>query len=452
MRFLAIGLMAAVLAGALSPAIASAADKKPAAAPAAGVGDAKSHAQAMMEAPPLIQQTAINCTPTDANVTSGKATDAGKPVNTKIYELVCQQGLGWMIFAPEGGAPSAFDCLALSTRKPAEGAKDNGAVYCRLPANQNPLQGIQAVAGQAGNNCQVAQARWMGSSTDNKLDQYEIACSDGSAAVLQVPRTGSAQKLTSVNCLSLKPGDCTYFPKEKYLAQLTSLSQPAGKPCQVTDGRYVGRTPNGHAYYEVACADGKSGFVLETDQNNAFVRAVDCGRSGAMGLGCELTSAGAAQTSENQTYTQAAKAIGFDCDVKSYHQFGVDQKTGREVVELACNNHPESYIALLPVDKGQSGRYMDCARAAGVGLKCVLTSSDLTYAKLSSDISKSGKSCQVSNARDVGTTAAGDDYVEVACTGGTGMVIAYPQTNDAAKSVQTCAQAKATGLACTLSK
>ena len=449
MRFLAIGLMAAVLAGALSPASAFAADKK--APPAVGVGDAKSHAQAMMEAPPLIQQTGINCTPTDANVITGKSTEEGKQVNTKIYELVCQQGLGWMIFSPEGGTPNAFDCLALSTRKPAAGAKDN-SVYCRLPPNENPMQGIQAVAAQAGNNCQVSQARWMGSSTDNKLDQYEIGCSDGNAAVLQVPRAGSAQKLTSVSCLMLKPGDCTYFPKEKYLAQITTLAQPANRPCQITDGRYVGRTPSNHTYYEVACSDGKSGYVLETDQNNAYVKTVDCGRSGAMGLSCELTSAGAAQTTENQTYTNAAKGIGFACDVKSYHQFGVDSKTGREVVELACNDHPESYIALLPVDKGQTGRYMDCARAAGVGLKCVLTSMDLTYAKLGSDISKSGKSCQVTNARDVGTTAAGDDFVEVACSGAPGMVIAYPQTNDAAKSVQTCVQAKATGLACTLSK
>ncbi len=95
---------------------------------------------------------------------------------------------------------------------------------------------------------------------------------------------------------------------------------------------------------------------------------------------------------------------------------------------------------------------MNCVRAAGVSLKCVLTPIETTYAKLSSDISKSGKSCQVSGARDVGTTAAGDDYVEVACTGGSGMVLTYPQTNDTIKASQTCAAAKATGLACTLSK
>ena len=449
MRFLAIGLMATMLAASLSPAGAFAADKQP---PPIGQGDAKSHAQAMSTVPALIQQTGITCTPTDANFITGKSNEGGKPTTTKIYEMVCQEGLGWMIFAPDAGAITAFDCLALSTRKPAAGQKDNGAVYCRLPQNTNPMAGLQQTAAAAAGSCQVAQARWMGTSADTKLDQYEIGCADGSASVLQVPRAGSAQKLSAVSCLDLKPGDCTYFPKEKYLAQLAAMAQPSGRPCDVNDGRYIGKTPANHTFFEVACTDGKSGYVLEADEANHYVRAIECGRSGAMGLGCELTSAGAAQTTENSTYTAAAKAIGFDCDVKSYHQFGVDAKTGREVVELACNNHPESYIALLPVDKGQSGRFMDCVRAAGVSLKCVLTPMDATYAKLGSDVSKSGKSCQVTNARDVGTTSAGDDYVEVACSGGPGVVLAYPPANDTPKSSQTCAAAKATGLSCTLSK
>ena len=441
MRLLAIGLMATVLAASLLPSGASAADKAP---PPPGQGDAKSHAQAMMEAPQLIQQTAINCTPTDANVTTGKATENGKSTTTKIYELVCQQGLGWMIFSPEGGTPNAFDCMALSTRKPAPGAKDTGAVYCRLPANADPVKGLQAVAAQGGANCELSQARWMGTSPDNKLDQYELACADGSASVLQVPRIGGTQKFANVNCMDLKPGDCSYLPKEKYLAQLSSMAQPSGRPCEINDGRYIGKTPANHSYFEVGCTDGKSGYVMEVDDAGKFVRAIECGRSGPMGLGCELTSAGAAQTTENATYSQAAKAIGFNCDVKSYHQFGVDSKSGKEVVELACNNYPESYIALLPVDKGQAGRYMDCVRASGVSLKCVLTPIEATYAKLSSDVTKSGKSCQVSGARDVGTTAAGDDYVEVACAGGPGLVLTYPQTNDTIKASQTCAAAKAT--------
>ena len=448
MRFLALGLMAAVLAAALSPAGAHAADKKS----TLGQGDAKSHAQAMMEAPPLIQQTGVNCTPTDANVITGKNVEGGKTINTKIYELVCQQGMGWMIFSPEGGQLTSFDCLALSERKPKAGEADKGQVFCRLPQNADPLPGLQPIAAQAGSKCQIAQGRWMGISVDNKLDQYEIACADGGAMVLQVPRVGATQKLSAVSCLDLKPGDCQYLPKDKYLAQISAIAQPANRPCQVTDGRFMGKTPAGHSYYEVACSDEKSGYVLEADQDNHYVRALDCGRAAGMGLGCELTSASAVQTSEATTYTEAAKTIGFNCQVTGYHSFGVDSKTGREVVELACQGHPESYISLLPVDKGQTGAYMNCVRAAGVGLKCVLSPMEATYAKLSSDVSQGGKSCQVTNARDVGTTTAGDDYVEAACSAGPGVVLAYSAKSDAAKSVQTCAAAKATGLACTLSK
>ena len=449
MRFLAIGLMATMLAASLLPASAFAADKQPV---PIGQGDAKSHAQAMSDVPMLIQQTGVTCTPTDANFITGKSSENGKAVTTKIYETVCQQGLGWMIFAPEGGAPNAFDCLALSTRKPKTGEKDTGAVFCRLPQNDNPMQGLQTIASTVGSTCQLANARWMGTSSDNKLDQYEAACADGNAYVVQAPRVGSTQKLTAISCLDLKPGDCTYFPKEKYLAQLTTIAQPSGRACQITDGRFMGQTAEHHTFFELACSDAKSGYVLEADASNHYVRAIDCGRSGAMGLGCELTSAGAIQTTENSTYTQAAKAIGFDCAVSGYHSFGVDAKTGREVVELACTGRQESYITLLPVDKGQQGAYMDCLRAAGVGLKCVLSPMDATYAKVASDISKSGKSCQVNGGREIGSTSAGDDYVEVSCASGPGLVLSYAQTTDTLKSSQTCAAAKGSGLTCTLSK
>ena len=65
MRSVVVGLVAAVLAAGLAPVSAFAKDK-----PAAGVGqgDAKSHQQGMAETPPLIQQTGISCSPTDANL------------------------------------------------------------------------------------------------------------------------------------------------------------------------------------------------------------------------------------------------------------------------------------------------------------------------------------------------------------------------------------------------
>jgi hypothetical protein len=446
MRFLAIGLMAAALAAAVAPAASYAADKT--------VGDAKSHADAMKAVPALIQQVGLNCTPVDAySPGASKAKDAnGKEVTTKLYEVACQQGLGWMIFAPDGGAPSAFDCLALSVRKPKAGEADKNQVYCRLPQNENPAAALQPLLAQAGaSNCTVKEARWMGGTPDGKLDEYEVLCAEGAAYVLQVPKAGGTQKLTAVNCMSQKPGECQYFGKDAYMAKLTAMAQPANRPCQITDGRYIGSTPQKHNFYEVACSDGKSGYVLEADANDRFVQAIDCGKASGIGGGCQLTSAEAAQTSESTVYTQAAKAIGFNCNVKSYHSFGTDSKTGREVVELACDGHPESYIALLPVDKGQQGEYMNCVRAGGIGLKCVLSPAEATYAKMSSELQAAGKSCQVANARDVGTTKEGDNYVEAACANGPGFMLNYAAHAETVKSAMTCAAAKGQGLDCTLS-
>lgn len=454
MRFFAIGLLAAVLAAALSPVSAFAADQ-PKADQAKTVGDAKSHSQAMAAVPALIQQIGLNCTPTDAyspGVGKNKDPATGKDVNTKIYEVACQQGLGWIIFSPDTGAPSAFDCLALSVRKPKSGEKDDGKqLFCRLPQNDNPMAGLQPVLAKAnGPNCTLKQARWVGSTPDGKVDEYEAMCEDGSDYILQAPKAGASQPLEALNCMMEKPGDCQYLPKDAYLAKLNAMAQGANRPCQITDGRYIGSTPDKMNFFELACSDGKSGYVLQTDASDHYVRAIDCGKATNIGGGCQLTSSSAAQTAENATYTTAAKEIGLDCNVTSYHSFGTDTKTGREVVELQCAGHPESTVALLPVDKGQQGEYMDCVRVTDIGLKCVLTPMEATYARFTSQLQAAGKSCQVNDARSIGSTKEGDSYVEVSCSTGPGYAIDFAAHSTAVKSAMTCPVAKTQGVDCTL--
>jgi hypothetical protein len=199
MRLFAIGLAAAALA-VLSPAMASAADQK---------DDPKAHTQGMAEVPPLLQQSGVNCTPSDAKFLgqgSNKDAATGKTVTEKVYEVACQEGLGYMIMAPQGQPAQAYDCLAMTINKPKPGEKDVGKPYCKLPQNADPITGLAAVATKAGVPCQANQARYMGSSTDGKLDQYEVACADGSAYIVQDPRQGSSTALNNVDCMQLKPG------------------------------------------------------------------------------------------------------------------------------------------------------------------------------------------------------------------------------------------------------
>ena len=448
MRAIAIGLAAAICAAVLSPVAAYAA--KPTAAAAA---DAKNHLQGMTDAPGLIQQTGISCTPVDANYAGqGKTKDAaGKENTTKVYELACQEGLGYVVMEPSNASPTAFDCLAMSINKPVPGQPDKHSVYCQLPQNAEPLTGIQPIVAKAGaSDCTVSQAKYMGSSPDAKMDQYEVGCASGRAFVLQNPRVGATQKLTAVDCLNLKIGDCpTYLPKDKYLALMGSLAAPAGRSCQITDSRWMGSLPNGESFYEIACSDEKAGYVLQVTAQRQYEKAIDCARATAIGGGCTLTAASAAQTQETSTYTGLAKAIGYGCNVKSYHSFGTDS-SGREVVELACSDHADGAIAMLPVDKGQKGEYMNCARAEAHQLHCSLTQPADNYAKLSAEISATGKSCQVTNARGVGTGTAGDDYVEVSCTGRSGAFVEFSPGSDSVKSLIPCVEAKGIGGGCKL--
>jgi hypothetical protein len=410
----------------------------------------------MAEVPPLVQQTAISCTVTDA-IFYGQAKGkdaAGKDVDQKYYEVACQEGLGYIIQSTVGGETSAFDCLAMSRLKPKPGEPDKGQVYCRMAANADPLKAFGPLVAAAGTpSCSVTQAQYIGSSPTDKVDEYEVVCADNHVLVLQSPRKDSPKKPVTVDCMTLDPGKCTLLTKDKYVANLAAMAQPSGRPCQVSDGRYIGTSSSSrNSFYEIACADGKAGYVLQVDGAGKFVGAIDCARATGLAGGCTLTSASAAQTEENATYSKLAKAVGYNCDVKSYHSFGQDQATGREVVELACNDHADGAIALLPVDKGQKGEYFNCVRAAIRTLKCSLTNASDTYAKISSEISSAGKSCQVTNARAVGTSKDGADFVEVACATGAGQMVEYSPGAEAVKAVTPCPQAADIGGGCKLGK
>ncbi len=450
MKSIALGLAAALLVAALAPATSFAATGPT----KESKDDVKKHQQAMTEAPPVAKQLGLNCTVTDANflgVSKAKDEASGKEVSSKIYEVACQEGLGYMLRAPDTGTPDGFDCLAVSKNKPPAGQPDKGGFFCHLPANDTPLQGLQTFAAKSGLKCTVAQARWMGADPAQKFSQYELACSEGPVYVMQLPDVGSPKTLTTIDCMTVEEGGCQFMTKEKKVALITALAAPAKQPCQVTDAKWIGKTKTGESFYEVACTDEKAGFVMETSAEGQYLKAIDCGRAmSVMGASCTLTSAVAAQTEANSTYTRLAKEIGYPCDVKSYHFFGQD-KTGREIVELSCNDHPDGAIATLPTEKGQTGEFWNCARAeAHPPLKCALAPPEATNAKLAAQIASQGKTCQVSKYRGVGTGATGDDYVEVACSGAPGYMIEYKPGSDSVASVIACTSAKGIGTGCTL--
>ncbi|MBE7219207.1 MAG: hypothetical protein INR64_12110 [Caulobacteraceae bacterium] len=389
------------------------------------------------DAPALLQAAGARCTMSNAAF-RGSGDVGGKKAD--IYEAACSEGPGMLILAVKGAKPTAYPCLAVADQK----------THCVLPENADPKAGLTSLATAAGRPCQVTGARYMGASTSTGDTYYELACQNAGGFRLGVP-AGTA-KPEAVDCLALlgTAQQCTLTTKAQALAGLQPLVQASGRPCQISDARFVGNSEANHAtYYEVACG-ASGGFVIATDTSGKFQRAIDCSQAAGLGGGCTLTKIDPAQ--ERAHYTQLAAAAGFQCQVDRDRLIGSDS-TGRSAVEIACSNRPDGAIALFPTTPTGKTEIFDCIRAGQLGATCQLTQPTALYTKYTAALTAQGKTtCKVSNARYVGGLGNGGYVVETACSDGKpGWVIYFkPGPTPVAQQVLTCNQSANDGHACTL--
>ena len=250
------------------------------------------------------------------------------------------------------------------------------------------------------------------------------------------------------------PLACKLTTKAQSLAPIAKLAAQSGKPCQVSDARFVGASTTGEGarFYEVACG-AQPGFMIQADGKNTFKQAINCGAAAGIGGGCKMTDSTQAATQEANTYTGLAKAGGFNCNVSKYRFIGMQASPKAEVVELACSNRPDGAVAVFPDQTGAHPRFVDCVRGAQFGSAgaCQLTSPTPIYAKYSAALAARGRSsCQVSGAHYLGQSPQNTDFIETSCADGKpGWVIEFTPS-DSVKTLLSCGQAKASGLSCTL--
>lgn len=444
MKRLGLALLA-LAAAALAPAapalarIEAKADPKPAPVKL----DQKALDRGMKEAPAVQQASGAPCQ-ISAAAFRGEGTQKGadgKPQKITIYETACSGGLGYLLLAPAGGKPQAFDCLASA----------GSATQCALPANADPKAGLGPVIAAAGKTCAVSDAKYIGTSPSTGQTYYEVACGQAPGYRIAVPASGPP---AATDCAALLDSQnaCTMTTKAQIVAALTPVAQSAGKSCQVSDVRFVGvGTKTSDTFYEFACG-AQPGFIAIVDNTGKLKQAVDCAKAQGIGEGCKMTDTTVAQTQENAVYTKAAAKAGYPCQVSKYRFVGMD-KQNREVVELACSDHPDGALAVLAdASAGGKSEILDCVAAGAYGQECKLSDPKLAYPKYSEALAAKGKtSCKVSGATFVGTSDKGVQYVETACADGApGWVIAYDPATRKATEVLSCSQATNAGAPCKL--
>ncbi|RAK56748.1 hypothetical protein [Phenylobacterium deserti] len=413
MRPKKLGLIAALAAVALAPAVVHSAQKQQAA-----VTDADRKA-GMAAAPALVQTAGVPCQVSDARLI-GKNEDKKAKTSTTFYEVACSGQMGFVLQAPQGGAPSAFNCLESSAEAT---PGQESALKCKLPANSDPKAGLAPAIAKAGVPCTLENARALGQTKTNSI--FEVACQGGAGYVLLTSAPFDASKAVEAqNCLNYDDAQgnikCTLTEKATRLAVVDRYAQQANVGCTVKDRRYVGTSKGGDNFFEASCQDGK-GYIFRVDNKGAVAQNWDCARATQILGGCTLTDAREAATQQAGLYTKLAKSAGSNCDVDRYAVFpprGTD-----EVVEMVCK---DGKGAVGVFKTNGTGQVLGCGHALAAGYKCSLTQ-DNGYAALTADLRKHNvKTCTVSNARPTGQTAKGTVFVEVACSDGyKGYLIEY---------------------------
>jgi hypothetical protein len=183
--------------------------------------------------------------------------------------------------------------------------------------------------------------------------------------------------------------------------------------------------------------------MFQTDKTGKFGAVIECVRATRIAGGCTFSNVNAGQTADIPTYQKLAKQIGYDCAVSKYQSYGAEAGGQREIVELACSDHPDGAYAFVPTGAGQTGAYYNCARAVSFGLACHLTPMPATYAKIAGQIAARGRTtCAVDNARAIGKDDKGQDYLEVTCGAQPSLVLTYSRLpQETLISAVPCAQA-----------
>jgi hypothetical protein len=391
------------------------------------------------EAPAVVRAANLTCTITDAAFAGGATTNEnGVPVSRNSYEVACQDGLGYMLFAPVApgaGAIQAVDCLALQTGQTTPGTT---APQCRLPGNAQPAQGLRPLVAQAGRTCTINRARYVGTLVSTKATRYEVGCAEGVSFLLDRPESGP---VTSSSCLNAADSNapCQFSTRAELVAALAPLVTQSGRPCTVSDARVAGRSPNTKAeVIEVGC-QGAAGFFIETDNSGRFARTMECGR--VNNTPCRFTDETALNASLLADYNKRLRAINNDCNVARFVRVGTENVTGREIVEVACSNRPEGAVVAFSSKPGQQSEVYDCLRAGRVSATCTLTQPNLLYPRLTSAIgTRAPRGCQVTNARRMGSTMEGEDWFEVTCSDRRAFAVDY-RGNGRVQQVLTCRNA-----------
>jgi hypothetical protein len=147
------------------------------------------------QASDIVSSIGLPCAVSDANlIGEGKADISGQMLDTKNFEVSCNNGLGYLLTSSPPQKATGYSCIAADHTR----AKDptNISPTCSLPANSDVSVSAGNALNRLGTDCQVTGVNWIGANASNEFT--EIACTGGRGYVLTSARPGYSTSPPSV--------------------------------------------------------------------------------------------------------------------------------------------------------------------------------------------------------------------------------------------------------------
>jgi hypothetical protein len=263
-------------------------------------------AKAKSQSEPLIKDLQLSCDVSDAQlVVAGtrRLATGKKEVETRVYEVACSGGMGYLLETQGTDKPIGISCLSAEEARAADVAKGKEpGFFCKLPENKDVYAMVAAlIAADAGASCAVGNVKLFGRSESTQSEYNEVVCQDGKGFLLRTPLPGSQAQITVTSCAdAAKQGikcrltDAGPVETPVTLDTFKGALAQNGVSCKIGQIRMIGQEDHLKRYVvEYRCADqptGKIAFIPLQGNANPY-ESMDCKAAASSQVPCQFTSA-----------------------------------------------------------------------------------------------------------------------------------------------------------------
>lgn len=237
------------------------------------------------------------------------------------------------------------------------------------------------------------------------------------------------------------------------MAEAPAVIQAAGLGCQLSDARKIGEDKKTKtAYYEIACAPGAMGYVLQAPAGAAptVYSCIEANTPPAPGQPPSAPCMLPGNSDPKAVLGPMLKAAGVDCLPEQAR--GIGQTKSATYLEVACQGG-QGYIVMgsVPFDSAKPVQPQNCLMYddAETNIKCALADKASRMAAVDKYIAAANNGCVVKDKRFVGVSKDNSTFYEASCQDGKGYIYKVSAAGALAETYE-CAKATSILGGCTL--